>query len=224
VVSVIRDVDETVSAWLAELLPGVAISFESPPPREERKGRAAGPTLWLHLHHVRADPDGSTVGTRSLRGDDGVVIGRVPAIRRFRLIYVLTAHAADTLTEHDILGNVLARSAVYEVIPDEFLRGSLAVAERGVHVRCAPAEREVDLRELWGAFRIAPHTALELSVLAPLTSEYVEEVAAPPSRLEMGSGRLPGRPVPEAGPQQARPRPAAQVSEGRLSQGPVSQW
>jgi hypothetical protein len=215
---VLRDVDASLSAWLGALLPGVRVSCESPAHHTERaessgKARArAEATVHLHLHAVREDAGGSTVGWSDLRNGDGVVVGRLPPSRRFRLNYLVLPQARDTATEHDLLSRVLAGTALSETLPVEFLAGALGDAESTVLVRCAPATLSVDTTHLWAAWGVAPRATLELSVLAPLPLAYVEEVAAPPSQIALGARAAPG-PTVEKEPVPTAPRPTARIQE-----------
>lgn len=217
---VLRDVDLSLTGWLVDLMPGVRVSCDPPSPRQSPgrpPGQATGKTradasLYLHLHAVREDAGGSTVGWSDLRDGEGVVVGRLPPRRRFRLNYLLLPDARDAATEHDLLGRVLAGTALSETLPAEFLVGGLADADSTVLVRCAPATSAVDTTHLWTAWGMAPRATLELSVLAPLPLSYVEEVAAAPSAVHLGARGE--RTDHDQQPVPARPRPAARISEG----------
>lgn len=216
----LRDVDGSLTAWLGALLPGVRVSCGSPPAARAAPAEPPGKgstrveaTLHLHLHAVREDAGGSTVGWSDLRNGDGVVVGRLPPSRRFRLNYLVVPQARDTATEHDLLGRVLAGTALSETLPGEFLTGALGDAESTVLVRCAPATSAVDTTHLWAAWGVAPRATLELSVLAPLPLSYVDEVATPPSQVALGAARR-TRPVEDEQPLPSRPRPTARIDEG----------
>jgi hypothetical protein len=217
---VLRDVDGSLTAWLRDLVPGVRVSCEPPASRpasdgSSGKGRTAA-SLYLYLHAVREDAGGSTVGWSDLRNGDGVVVGRLPPSRRYRLNYLLLPDARDAAAEHELLGRVLAGTALSEALPAEFLVGALGDAHGGpgttVLVRCAPATSAVDTTHLWAAWGLSPRATLELSVLAPLPLSYVEEVAAAPSTVQLGAARRP-RPTADESPAPARPRPAARIQE-----------
>jgi hypothetical protein len=209
---VLRDVDQSLIGWLSDLLPGVLVGCEQRAPRKPSAGSRAEVALHLHLHAVREDAGGSTVGWSDLRDGDGVVVGRLPPSRRYRMNYLLLPYAGDTATEHDLLGRVLAGTALSETVPREFLVGVFAEAESTVLARCAPSSPAVDTTHLWAAWGVPPRATLELSVLAPLPLAYVEEVAAAPSTVHLGARGTPAdheeqRPVPH------RPRPSARISE-----------
>jgi hypothetical protein len=209
-VCVIRDVDATLTAWLSSLLPRVTVACEAPP---EIAAPPKAPRLSLFLDDVREDPDSGTAGWAPLRGEDGVVVGRLPPAKSYRLVYLLIAQALDASAEHDILGRVLAGTALHEAVPSEFLTDGLAETGQAVLVRCAPASRTIDPRELWAGWGVAPRTTLELSVLAPLPLSFVADVASPPKHIELGAQRTPPVPV-AAGDRKDAPRPTGHIHEG----------
>jgi hypothetical protein len=214
---VIRDLDATLAGWLGSLLPGTTISFEPPGTVEPPSAKAAkGGVLSLFLDDVRMDSDASDAGWASLRGEDGVVVGRVPPTRRYRFAYILVAQAADALAEHDLLGRVMSGAALHEVVPAEHLAGDLAHAEGSVLVRCAPPKRWADPEHLWRAWGVAPRATLELSVLAPLLMPYIMDVAQPPSRLDLGTSSSRTGHADGANGQEAaqRPRLTHRIQEG----------
>lgn len=208
----IHDVDLSLAAWLCDLLPGVAVTFDPPSRAAEPGEGAARRALVLHLADLHEEPGGSTSGWSALRGDDGVVVGRVPGVRRFRLTYLLMGQGEDTLAEHDVLGHALEATSRYDVVPTAHLAGSMKeVGDRAVMVRCAPSTRTADARELWRAWGVAPRTVLELSVLAPLPTATIAEVAAPPSEVSLGVDR--GAPRPAASPPAPGRRPTGRITE-----------
>lgn len=209
----IHDVDTSVAGWLADLLPGVAVSFDPPAAEPPSSRKAARPMLLLFLSGLHQESDGSTSGWSSLRDEEGVVVGRVPGIRYFRFTYLLMGQAKDTATEHQILGRALEATALYELVPQAFLAGALAELDgSSVRVRLAPSSRGVDTRELWHAWGVPPRTVLELTVLAPLPLTTVADVAAPPSQVDLGVGRGTPPATANAGAPPRR-RPTGRISE-----------
>ncbi|MGH8574430.1 MAG: Pvc16 family protein, partial [Gammaproteobacteria bacterium] len=105
----LRDVDISLAAWLSGFLPpGTDVVFDLP----SFDGPSARPddrvVLALHLHDVREEGELTPGDWNELRNDEGRLVGRLPPQRRYRLTYLLTAWAADTLDEHELLGTVLA--------------------------------------------------------------------------------------------------------------------
>lgn len=215
----IRDLDATLSAWLSAVAPFASISFE---PAASAAGSPAGdrPTLTLALVEVQEDQAAGTLSWSTRRNDEGRVVGRMPPTRRYRFTYLVAAVAADTGAEHATLGSVLVGLAADDVVPEEHLRGVLADCAHELVVRCAPQRPEPGGRERWSSWQLAGgRTALELEVLAPLPAAALQDVAEPPSHLELhGSprysppGSLGGAPDDAAGPPVQR-RPTARISE-----------
>jgi Pvc16 N-terminal domain len=205
---VIRDVDVSLAAWLEEALPGTTICFET---ATDGQTAAQGGALELELVDVRLDNDASTSGWTSLRDERGVVVGRVPPAKQYRLTYLVRARAGGALAAHDLLGNILAVAALHAVVPRRHLTPALADADAPLLVQCAPA---VPL--------MAPHhrsrhgeggVALELSVLAPFPVSPVADVAPPPAHIELGARPHDVRRNGDVEPT-GRPRPSARIDEG----------
>jgi hypothetical protein len=209
---VIRDLDDTLAGWLGGILPGVAISFEAPGSSSAHsKPGDAKVSLAVVLLSVREDADASFSGWGELRGDDGLLLGRLPPSRRYRFSYLLVAEAADALTEHNLLGRVLAGAALHEVVPPEHLAGSLEGVGPEVLVRCAPATAATDPQQLWASWAMPPRAWLELSVLAPLPLAALLEVVQPPRHVELGAAQVPAAVLDGTG--SPRPRPTSRIQE-----------
>ena len=184
----LRDVDTSLSAWLAGYLPaGVGIVYDPPVGRSGTE-----PLLALYLHEVREEGEVTPADWSGLRGDDGRLVGRLPPQRRYRLTYIVTAWAGGPLDEHELLGRVIGGCALHHAIPAESLQGCLVDLGQAVMVRCAPFDKGCDPRELWAAWRIAPRTSLELSVLVPLPVALLTDLPVPPRSVALGSSRPPG--------------------------------
>lgn len=205
----IREVDETLVAWLASFVPRARVSFE-PPDVSAANGKDV--VLRLFLADVREEDDSTITGWTTLRDEEGVAVGRLPVTRRYRFAYLVTAEGPDTMAAHDVLGRVLAGTAMDAAIPARYLSGALDQSEQPVIVRCAPNRRFVDPTHLWQAWGIAPRTTLELTLLASLPYVAAHEVAAPPSQIEVGTSRI----GPSAGAEEQTPRrrPTARIHEG----------
>jgi hypothetical protein len=184
---VLRDVDLSLSGWLSGYLPpGTQIVHDTPVGRDP-----SDPALGLYLHEVREEGEVTPADWSAIRGDDGMMVGRLPPQRRYRMTYLVTAWAADPLDEHEILGRVLAGCAGHYFVPTEHVTGVLADAGQALMVRCAPFDRACDPRELWAAWRIPPRTALEITVLAPMPVALLTDIPLPPRKLAVSSSRPP---------------------------------
>ncbi len=206
----IRDLDASLTAWLSELVPYAAMDVQAVAEAPTDSDR---PALSLVLIDVREDLAASTHVSTVMRSDEGVVIGRDPARRRYRFTYVMTAFAKETVEEHAVLGSVLAGAATTGVLPEPFLRGAMSECAGQVLMRCAPQRNEELDHDPFPTWRIAGRLALELEVLAPLPAAAIEEVAEPPSRIELhSSGSYVPRQPNGAGAVQPR-RPTATITE-----------
>jgi hypothetical protein len=209
---VFRDVDTSLEAWLSDFMPpGTDVVFDISAGRSD--GRAA---LGLYLHDVREEGELTPGDWSGVRNDEGRLVGRWPPQRRYRLTYLVTAWAEHVLDEHELLGTVLAGCAAQHTLPTGALRGSLVDAGQPIMIRCAPANRLCDPRELWAAWRMPPRTALELSVLAALPVSLLTNLSKPPRKIDLSSAQPPdgerrfgGQPQPVAG----GPRPRAGITE-----------
>jgi hypothetical protein len=204
---VIADVDATVAAWLGRLAPDLDVAF-SPPQDAVASSSNARTTLTAFLYDIREDPDAGVPGWTDLRGESGLTIGRHQPTRSYRFAYLLIASAADPVVEHEALGRVLSGSVLNEVVLDDDLAGQMKAVDMPVLVRCAPAARSVDSRDLWAGWGIRPRTALELLVCAPMPPAEVVQVAEPPSHLDLGARRLAPDRIPEDGDGRLRSRTA----------------
>jgi hypothetical protein len=215
---VIADLDATIANWLEQFLPDTDIVFDAPAGWTPAAGPAATTDrtlLWVFLHDIRQELDAGAAGWSSMRDDSGVVVGRMPPRRSYRLTYLLVPLVERTVDEHRLLGQVLAGALRHEVVAVHLLAGTMRGSEEPVLARVAPAAPSIDQQQFWAAWELAPRTSLELSVLAPMPPERMEPVAGPPSRVDVGAERLAPaqRPPARADDAPGRPRPVGRVTE-----------
>lgn len=213
----IHDVDRSLSAWLGRCLPdGAATSFTCPsaswvddPPE---------PLLVNgFLYDIREDVSALTGDVQEIRDAEGVVVGRRPPTRRYRLRYLLTAWVADgsPFAEHELLGAVLAGCVAHQAIPADCLTGSLAGAGQLVTVRCAPADEQPVGAALWSHLGAPPRTTLDLVAIAPLAPPARTDLAAPATEFDL-------RPAGPSSMARRRPAPAVpgRGPRGHVTEGP----
>jgi hypothetical protein len=206
----IRDVDESLQSWFGTLLPGVTVTFDAPGSPLPADGSA---TVRLFLADLREEDDFTTDTWTPLRDERGVVVGRLPAARRYRFAYLVMAEAADTLTEHAVLGQLLQATARAATLPTEHLSGDLANEGRVVVLRCAPERRFSDPTHLWQAWGVPPRLALELWLMASLPVTPAYDAAPPPEEIALSSRRSATVPRLEE-PKDGARRPRARIDEG----------
>jgi hypothetical protein len=198
---VIHDAGRSLAAWLTAVLPeGIAVSLDPPDPAwAQRPPRP--PLTDAFLFDVREDPRGLSSSASLLRNSDGRVGARQSPIRHYRLSYLISAWAADTVAQAEIFGAIMAGCAEDDVIPPDCLQGSLLEAGLPVQIRCAPADPAAEPAELWHSMALPPRTVIVVAVTAPLIPAAREVIAPPVRRLDLDVMSVPGgvpRPAPQA--------------------------
>lgn len=177
---VLADIASSLRAWLAsELSPGTGIGFDPPSVLGaiERRPSGAG-IVNLFLYAVAEDLDG-LAGTRVRVVDrEGRAAGTVAPVRTYQLSYLVTAWAANTTEELELLGAVIGAHAERDSLGGEHLCGSLVHLDTALPMRLgwAPVPYAA---ELWSAMGTPMRTALVLTVSAPALPQRVRQVAAP---------------------------------------------
>ncbi|OLR92403.1 Pvc16 family protein [Actinokineospora bangkokensis] len=176
----LADVDSSLRAWLTdELAPGTEIGFDPPglltgiPRRPRRAG-----IVNLFLHAVTENLDGLPAGRVRVRDTEGRVTGSHVAHRSYHLSYLVTAWAADTTEEHELLGALIGAHTERDALHPDHLRGCLSVLDTALPVRLGwtPAARTA---ELWSAVGVPMRTALDLTITAPALPARFEPPAPP---------------------------------------------
>lgn len=121
----------------------------------------------------------------------------------------VTQTAVQAVSEHELLGSVLAGCATADSIPPDCLCGVLAGAGEVVPLVCAAADRAVDAIMLWSVLGVPARTALDLKVVAPVVPPLLTNLEAGVSAVEMGLRRK--TPPPE--PPEDVPRPQRHITE-----------
>lgn len=127
----IQDVDESIRKLIVgEMLSGGGslIKDESQIilglPTEDQ-GKDKKPRINLYLHDVRENLPLRDESFHVKRGQDEWSVAKRPGAIRLDLSYILTVTAEDPLTEHRVLGDVLAALIRNRVVPDKYLSQSL---------------------------------------------------------------------------------------------------
>jgi hypothetical protein len=198
--TVINDADRSLAAWLASALPdSVTITFETPEPSWAQRSPRL-PFVNAFLYDIREDGTGVSADLSPVRAPSGALIGRRPAVRRYRLAFLLTAWAAEITAGHELLGSIMAACAADDVIPPGCLHGTLAEAGMPVALRCAPGEQASDPLRLWQSLGVPPRTAVVLEMTVPLVPAPRTDLAPPARQLDLDVASVPGgiRPRAEA--------------------------
>jgi hypothetical protein len=183
---VLSDVDASIRAWLAaELSAGTEIGFDSPAlltSIQRRPRRAA--IVNLFLFGITENLDGMPVARVQVRNTDGRVTGTRAPMRSYHLSYLITAWAADTAEEHELLGAVIGAHAESDAIETDHLRGSLRQLDTAMPMRLGWSPTGGNL-DMWGALGVPMRTALELTVTAPALPSRLKPAAPPVEAIEL---------------------------------------
>jgi hypothetical protein len=188
---VLADIDSSIQAWLAaELAPGTEIGFDPPGLLAgiQRRPRRAG-IVNAFLYAVSENLDGVPSARVAVRTAEGRVTGSLSPARSYHLSYLITAWAADTAEEHELLGAVIGAHAEQDCLGPDHLRGSLHDLGSALPVRIGwvPSGRSA---ELWGALGVPMRTALDLTVTAPALPSRVAPAAPPVETVDVEVGDL----------------------------------
>ncbi|MGW6261643.1 DUF4255 domain-containing protein [Streptomyces sp. NPDC055085] len=192
-----HDVDESLRVFLRQRLPErVNISFEAPSAgrdpgtaAESRRGASKRdkPTVTLYLHEIREDLGGRGAGIRDIRNADEKVIGRTLPMRRYQMIYLVTAEATTAEKSHELLGQALMAFISCDTLPPSCLQGYFRGSPARMEIRAAEDISPGIKDDLWSAFGLAPRASFALTVLAPLVPEERYEVAPLVTSLALDS-------------------------------------
>ena len=193
----IADVDASLRALLSQAIvdEDATVSFDAPSSKwaEARKGAV----LNLFLYDVREDLDGRKADWDDVRDPvSGRVVSRQPPPRRYTLSYFASAWAASAEEEHHLLSEVIATVPQREIIPPEFLQGSLAAQEMPVVIQLGVPGQGAGIRsgEMWAALGVPPRAAMELVVTAPYIPPVVTDIAPAAEQMALGLSRERGGP------------------------------
>lgn len=184
--NVLADIASSIRAWLGtELSPGTEIGFDSPGllAAIDRRPRHAG-IVNLFLYGVSENLDGVPAARIRVRDAEGRVTGTNAPTRSYHVSYVVTAWAADTTEELDLLGAVLGAHADQDCLVADFLRGSLTELDTALPVRLgwSPVARGP---EFWSAVGVPMRAALDLTVTVPVLPSRSQPVAPPVQSVEL---------------------------------------
>ena len=224
----LADLDRSVAAFLAGLLPAGTVIRFGPPAQSWADGPPESPLLDAFPYDIRETQPPAIDGTLT-RDVGGRATGWQPPVRRYRVSYLLTAWTDAGplgLDEHELLGAVLTGCAAAGSIPDDCLHGTLAEAGEPLALACAGRERAFGSALIWPYLGVPARTFLDLVVVAPVVPPAATELAPAarsvslgarpdPDGAREGGARADGARPDGARPDGARPaRPEHRVTEG----------
>ncbi len=198
----LSDLHDSIRAMLRAALgvgDDLAVLFGPPNRAAESPAR---PVVSLWLADVREDQRSRASDWSATRDNTGLVTGRRPPYRHYRVTYLVTAWADDDSTENDLLGEMLRDVGSYIALPDCCRRGWLVEDHSPVPLELAnPPYSISEGWGVWAALNMAARASIHLAVTVPLRSS--EFAAAAPAvegrRLSTGLSKPQhGRAVHEA--------------------------
>jgi Pvc16 N-terminal domain len=180
----IQDVDESLRALVKrDALNGSKAEIAFDAPTKEWSSRRNTPTVDLYLYDIREDLDQREVMWEEIRGDSGLVSGRRPPPRRFKLSYLVTAWTQRPEDEHRLLSALLSCFLRHPAMPADALAGALTEARQPILLNIAlPPPQDRSLSDVWSALGGELKPSLDLVVNAPF--EVKIAVPAGPPVLE----------------------------------------
>jgi uncharacterized protein DUF4255 len=202
---VLHNVDAALRSMLADVLPaGTAVRFDPPEP----SWRDGKDTVGALLYRVVEDVTARAAAWSDRRDEQGKVTARVPAERRYRASYLVTAWAADPEREHALLGDALAGLGVGPTVPAAHLSEDL----HDVDIAVASPEFAGAPMELWSALGIGPRASIEVVLTAPVPLRPATDLSPAPEQVNLGVA-APGAPIPSAPARPTPPRPRGRITE-----------
>jgi hypothetical protein len=174
----IAEVSAALRALYQPLLPG-GVHLRLGAPTGE-----GGNALCLFLVSIQEDPRAVPADWEDVRDSGGRVTGRQPPVRRFDLLYLVTAWAKETEREDALLDIVLNATVPTVRLDPKILGGTLKDAPHPVLVRLAP-----DGTQVFADLGLPPRTVLGLNVNAPLIRPLSTDIAPPADQITLGVDR-----------------------------------
>jgi hypothetical protein len=170
VADMIHDVDASLMELLrAEALNGGEADVVFDAPTKEWVSRQNTPAVDAFLYDIREDVSRRDVMAQPVRNDQGVVVGRRPPVRRFKLAYLLTAWTRRPEDEHRLLSQLLTALLGHDRIPERYLQGQLSGEPTPVLLQLAlPPTQDRSLSDIWNALGGELKPSIDLVVIAPL--------------------------------------------------------
>ena len=165
------DVDATLGAFFTATVPSHPPVLFEPSTAKARKA-----TLQLALYRLNEEVDGVGADWEDRRDNDGRVVARERAPRKFRLLYLVDAEADTVGARHSLIGAALRAMIDYDEVPAEFRKGELA---KDLPMLLRPAE--VPERR---------DAILALEVVVAVRPTPSTDIAPPATELDLTAARI----------------------------------
>ncbi|MEE6282126.1 DUF4255 domain-containing protein [Georgenia sp. MJ170] len=166
----IREIDDALRELVrARALadPDVDVVFDAP--TTDWAARRNAPTVNMFLYDIREDTRWRERGWAPRAGDDGVIAGRVPAPRLFKLSYLVTAWTSRPEDEHRLLDSLLVTLLGQEILPPEMLGGDLEGVRIPVSVGMPPPE-DRGFADVWSSLGGQLKPSIDVVLTAPFSA------------------------------------------------------
>ncbi len=184
---VLGDLHESISAMIRDILGAGEVTVAFGPPTSPGQPPEA-PIVSLWLSDIREEKTGRGSDRLPTRGEDGMVTGWRPPVRKYRLGYLLTVLAASYGLEIDMIGELLRSLGGIDGLPEACRRGWLADDAEPVRVDLACPDHSVaEGWGLWSALGLEPRTGLFLVITVSVRSNQLEPAAPPVTRRQLSA-------------------------------------
>ena len=194
---VIDEIDSALEAWLKSVLKPTQVEISFRAPSEQQNQRR--PLVSVALYDIAEDESARNNHIEDIRDDNGRVIARQAAPRRFVLSYQLSVVGADAAVEHQLLGRILKGSVDTDSLPADELPEDLRALGLSVPLQVAKPRPSSGLAP--NALRVGEEgwrTTLDLTLVVPVIPAPVTEIAPPAEILDLGVSRERGNGAPPA--------------------------
>ena len=190
----IWEVDSSLESLLrAEAVrdPEIEVVFDAP--ASDWAARLTGPVVDAYLYDIHEDVERRHAGTAPDRDENGRIVGRRPAVRYYRLSYLITAWTTRAADEHRLLGQLLENLIRFDQVPAEHLKGRLA--GKSIPLTTAIPQPDRNASDLWTAVGGDMKPSLDLLVLVPITPAVTFVVGPPTEGRRVSTQEKLPRPV-----------------------------
>ena len=193
----IDEIDGALRAWLTSVVAPaqVDVSFRVPAEQTNQKR----PLVCAALYDIVEEESARSNHVEDIRNDEGRVVARQGAPRRFVLSYQLSIVTADAATEHQLLGRILRGGVERDSLPSDELPDDLQEAGLSVPLEIAKGRRAGAAESM----RVGDdgwRTTLELTLNVPVLPAPITEIAPPAEKLDLGVSREGGNGASAAAP------------------------
>lgn len=177
----ISEVDDALRAVVrTEALADSDVEVVFDAPTKDWAARRNAPTVNLYLYDIREDLRRRELGWSEERDAAGIVVGRRPAPRFYKLSYLLTVWAQRPEDEHRLLDNLLRTFLMYDALPPHLVTGRLAEPRLDVPLTIGrPPPEDRAFADVWSALGGELKPSLDLVVDAPIDRGVVYPAGPP---------------------------------------------